>query len=596
MAEASKRNRKNQILAAAVSLATAFTALFFPAAESFFLNPIDFGIPARQAILPLLLTVLGVAAGIWLLLNLSLLIHEKLFHAFSCLLFGCLIAFYIQMLCYNGRMTHLDGTTPQNRSSLYDTVNWAVILVIAALPVMLFLLKQVKPVIRFTAPFKAALIAPVCGLLFIMQLAGLTSAVIGYYTSGISRSSAEQYYLSYEPTASLSKKHNIVVFLVDRMDGTFIDDLMLQFPELADSLTGFTAYRNNTSCYTLTFPSVPEMLTGVHYEKESWADYIRRIWTDSDNILRQLHSAGYQVNLIGNACELYYNTSQIEDCVDNLECAKEGVDYSYDYFGKKGILRTEMRYSLYRALPYMLKRSCLPIDTHSFVKMDSSAERLRPRTPGTEWDLRFYQYQLAHPMHADNTSETFSYIHLQGAHDTDERVTALAGDASAVSPDCINTAQEVLEVRGDFIIIEQYLNQMKQLGIYDCSDIVILGDHGQGWPAEEIGLTTALLIKPANAPERAMQIDRSTEMSNAYFPAAILEYAGLDHSAFGISFADAAAGAQPSARFLQVTRFIGSFSAPELPQLFKITGDANDFSNWICLYGQEEYYDNMQTP
>ena len=76
---------------------------------------------------------------------------------------------------------------------------------------------------------------------------------------------------------------------------------------------------------------------------------------------------------------------------------------------------------------------------------------------------------------------------------------------------------------------------MKFLGIYDNSTIIILGDHGRAPVELEVdnkpgltsAITTALLVKPKNAPAENLKIDRDNELSNDFFAASVLEYAVL---------------------------------------------------------------------
>lgn len=134
---------------------------------------------------------------------------------------------------------------------------------------------------------------------------------------------------------------------------------------------------------------------------------------------------------------------------------------------------------------------------------------------------------------------------------------------------------------------------MKKLGIYDNSTIIVLGDHGrapfeierEGKDGIESAITTALLVKPKNASAEPLKFDRESELSNDFFPASILEYAGIDHEKFGCSFNDVINGDLHPERYFQTYDF-GGYGRVIYKTLYKVTGDARNFDNWEA---QEEH-------
>ena len=128
---------------------------------------------------------------------------------------------------------------------------------------------------------------------------------------------------------------------------------------------------------------------------------------------------------------------------------------------------------------------------------------------------------------------------------------------------------------------------MKKLGVYDNSTIIVLGDHGRAPSEIEVddldgltsAITTALLVKPAGAENGKLSYDRDSELSLDFFPASILEYAGIDHEEFGISFNDVVEKDLHPDRWLQTFDF-GGYGKTIYKTLYKINGDARDFDNW----------------
>lgn len=183
-------------------------------------------------------------------------------------------------------------------------------------------------------------------------------------------------------------------------------------------------------------------------------------------------------------------------------------------------------------------------------------------------------------MKSDSGNKTFTFIHLNGAHGQNESVSALYNDPESQGFDRISTA------RGVYEIIFEYLRQMKKLGVYDNSTIIIVGDHGRvasgldnGMNELNFAITTGLLIKPAQSGLEPLKIDSKSELSNDFFMASIFEYAGIGHSAYGYSYNDIINGNLHPDRYQQTFQYV---EAGEIiyKTLYKITGDARDFDNW----------------
>ena len=141
--------------------------------------------------------------------------------------------------------------------------------------------------------------------------------------------------------------------------------------------------------------------------------------------------------------------------------------------------------------------------------------------------------------------------------------------------------------RGDFEILFYYFDQLKKLGIYDNTTIIVLGDHGrapdeverEGKEGLDSPIVTALLVKPANAESGKLKLDDKAELSLDFFPASVIEYAGIDHKDFGTSFNDVIEGGLHPDRWLQTYEW-GGYGKVIYKTLYKITGDARDFANW----------------
>jgi hypothetical protein len=209
-----------------------------------------------------------------------------------------------------------------------------------------------------------------------------------------------------------------------------------------------------------------------------------------------------------------------------------------------------------------------------------------PMAVGVPSDLKYYDYLKENGLKADSQNKTFSFIHLNCSHGSGEDTAAL------YDPD--EPVNIYSTTRGGFEILFEYFDQMKELGIYDNSTIIVLGDHGRAPSEIEIddldgltsAITTALLVKPAGAKAEPLKLDRYSELSNDFFPASVIEYAGIDHSDFGLSYQDVIDGELHPDRYMQTFDWHG-FGRVVYKAYYKITGDARDFDNWEVLDGHE---------
>ena len=578
----SRFNKKNELTMLLISLAFSFTLFFFAPLDVFIGNQKDFIVGFGRVFPPMLITAALSAAALFALQNLMLLIHEIAYIIFSRFVFGLLLAGYVQMLFLNGKMTSFTGDAHHyTDNKVTTTLNMALFVTLTFLPVFLSLIAKCRPDSKIFNFSGGKLVPYMCTLFFLMQLAGtgtsMISADFGKYKKNYTS------YLSYEPAMSLSKDENIIVFLVDRMDGDWMDEAVERYPELKEKFEGFTYYRNNISHNTQTFPSVPQMLTNYMYEGTEWADYVSKAW-DGDTVPKNLKENGYNVNLLIDNLTTYSSVAQLKEQCDNIrQCSEDNVDFNYT--GKGGIVPSLTRISLAKLSPYALK-SLYTVGmganlSSDFVKYRNDMEDRMPMATDVESDLRYNDYIRNHPFNADSEKKVFTYTHLNGAHNRSDRLVALFDETGREPIERVET------LRGDLEIVFYYMEQMKKLGVYDNSTIIILGDHGR--PPVEIEqeddiylsspIMTSLLVKSANADSIPMQINSEAELTNDFFPASILDYAGIDHKKFGYSYNDVITQKLHPDRYLQTYDFKG-YGRLEAKTLYKITGDARNFENW----------------
>lgn len=578
---------KNKLIILALSIALGFTVFFFSPMDIFLGNQREFIVEFKYAALSMLGASAVASLFVAGLCVLFLLICEPLFAGFSRLLFGFLLAIYSQSLFFNSRMASITGDdvsyTDNMTSSIINVVIFCVIMI---LPLILHILARFLKNNKVLNFGKGMIVPYVSGLIFVMQLVGTGSSILSTDFSKYKKFYTK--YLAIEPTLSLSKEDNVVVFLTDRLDSLWMDEVLERYPEMSNKLEGFTFYQNNISHNTNTFPAVPQMLTNCFYKGEEWADYTSKAW-DGDTVPRILTENGYDVNLLIDNLTTYSSLAQLDGQCSNLdECSPDIIDINY--MGAGGIIPTMTRLSCSKLSPYILKSEFTAGMgsnlSQNFVRYTKEIPDLMPMSVGVESDLTYYKYLKDHGLNADNKNKTFSFVHLNCSHGDSFDLMALYNR--------LDTLDVYSTTRGDFQIIFKYIDEMKRLGIYDNSTIIILGDHGRAPVEIEVddkpgltsAITTALLVKPKNAPKEELKLDSISELSNDFFPASVLEYAGIDHKELGYSYNDVIDGGLHPDRYMQTFDWHG-FGKVVYKAYYKVTGDARDFDNWEILDGHE---------
>ena len=573
--------KKNILLSAVVCLFTGFTLCFFSPAEMYVSDPAEYLIGVSDALFPILITAAAVSALLFGIVLALLAVNETLSQVAVRLLFGFTLAGYVQMLFLNGRLAKITGDKVRyDITDPFIAVDFFVFYIVLLLPVILYAAKRSKPEGKLSKIPGEKVLPAVSGALILMQTVGIIPGIMSASETMKERYTFSDYYLSYEPILSLSKKNNVIVFLTDRLDGNWMQRTIDEYPEMNDYLEGFTFYRNSVSRYPNTDPSVPQMLSGL--DPEEHGGNIADIFWSGNKVLKPLHDNGYNVNIYIDSF-MYKSLEDVVSygCVDNIR--SENIEYSLNYFGTDGIVPQQMRFSMIKIMPYIIKPFFYDEVYAGFADRFIIRHTELPvisRVSITS-DLLFLNYVKEHGLNADSDKPVFDFVHLNCAHDVSGMFAEL------YPPAYENDTDEVSNIRSEFEVLNYWFSEMKRLGIFDNSTIIITGDHARQVSFEEAiaekldsPLLTGLLIKPAGAELRPLVTDTETEMHNPYFSASVLEYAGLDHSGLGVSYNDVITQDLHIERLFCPLDFGGHNDRPRLPGVYHINGNAADPDNW----------------
>jgi hypothetical protein len=202
-----------------------------------------------------------------------------------------------------------------------------------------------------------------------------------------------------------------------------------------------------------------------------------------------------------------------------------------------------------------------------------------------ESDVKFYNFLRQSTFSADSEKDVFILMHLNSSHaDGDINDPHSYGYHYDEASGEIRYGGSRWDVtRASFEKLNYYFNRMREIGVFDNSTIIITGDHGRRGDLPDL---VSLFIKPKNSTGELIT-DSVTELSNKYFPASILDAAGVPHEDYGISYFDIINGLVPAppVRTLYV---VGAWTTPIARirggyGVWEVVGDASNLENWTFI-------------
>lgn len=549
-------------LAAACALNFVFTFLFFGPCELYLQNTSDMTFPFSLLAPVMALAALGVFA---VLLVVLLVLRGKPFNYAVTLLFAATLAGYLQGNFWNVDHGTLDGSAVTWQSyrgaMIKNLVAWmAVILAV-------FLL------LYFSRKLWTRALEAVSLLLAAVQLVALFSLV---NTTNLSEH--QDRYLSTAGMFELAPSRNVVFFLLDRCDRSYLDEVIAQHPEWGAELGGFTSYQDFTGSFSRTYASVTYLLTGVREDDAApfeirKRDYFRRAWGRS-TFLSDLHDTGFQVGLYSHIGDVVGEMDNVEGKIDNI--GRSSVTYS-----RRIMLAKMLELSAYRYAPEALKPY--------FQLYTGDLDAVQTAPSGDLYqidDPAFWERYRAQGLSVNGSlTGCFRFYHFQGAHfpfNMDEQAqrteTSWSGQA------------RYAQVSGNMEMILQYLDELRELGVYDDTTVVISTDHAADypdWPTTGVGLSRLdsprllpLLIKPAHADtSQPMQLSHK-QICQDNLRASIAGWFGLATEQYGRTIESIGEGEAMKRTFWMLLYDETLETRDAYMGTYEITGDGNDFSNW----------------
>lgn len=462
------------------------------------------------------------------------------------IVFGFSVAGYAQIMFINEGLDLLgmnpEGYQIEKGQAIINAIIWLAILILAVV-LSVWKEKLWKSVISFGAFI-------LIGMQAVAWISLMLSAedVAYKYEEG-------EWFLSGENQFVVSANENIIVIVLDYFSNQYLEPALEKYPDLLDCLNDFTYYNNTDCTYFGTYPSLAHMLSGLEPDPTiSVNDWCVNIWQDESTqaFYQALHSQNYVTNVYTPDKNMLCGMNGVEilqGTFSNITNEGQGFNVNYSLLTK-----TMIKMSGYRMFPYVLK-------PYLYTDVSEYSGIMEAKSKGISHEnYRYYNHLLEEGLTTDKTSNYYVFQHLSGTHvyDTDS--------------DGRYSEQSTLEetAKGCMVIVDEYLTQLKELGVYDDATIIITSDHGGPRDSQVI-----FFMKNAHEAHDEM-CESDAPIGLTEFRATIAKAAGIDYTQYGPAISDISSD-QLRERTVWVRLYIDS-----LPEVPKYSGEGTGASNAYC--------------
>ncbi len=472
-------------------------------------------------------------------------LRGRVFDVTVCVVVAIGLGCFMQALFLNATLPSADGTAFHLADhvgiTIIDTLVWVGLFV----GLLLFNARK-TPIARVFLPF-------LCVLLFMVQL--VSTVGIANDERAEVEAMDDPIVMTTEGLNEVGAEGDVTVFVLDMFDTTYLDEVLATDPSALDEFTGFTLFRNSTGSLIPTRFGLPFLLTNS--------------WPDPNESFEEFEATRYAESpFLGDIANAGYEIGIYTDTVDRSAVA----DYAMNIYPTHGREFDEAplwmaleKMSLFREMPWLLK----PL--FWFYTGDLNVGSLDEYTSdNATYYANIFENGLTV---SEDAPRTFRFIHTEGAHwpyDMDAN-----GNTIPEQPTVAEQAQGVINY------VEEYLKELKRLGLYDQTAIIITADHGR-WDAGVAPMWAAtspiFLVKPVETPEEAAQPLQVSTVPTGHldYAATVISAVGGDSAAYGPTAFEVPDA--PRDRYFWYLTHDGHTDFELLEYL--VQGDALDFGTW----------------
>ena len=556
-------------LAAIVSGFLSFTLCFVAPAE--IVSASAGSLVAR--LVDVLPVIVGMFLLVWILLAaVACLFKKRAFAVVVAVVFSVAFSCYTQALFMNVGLPQADG----------GVVNWddyTTITVLSAAAWIALITVSVVAVIRY--PRKAQMgFCLVALALVVVQGAGVASLFVG--ESGASNVAGRTMMVSEKGLLDVSAKTNVVEFVLDNYDTALLEQAVSEEPEMFNGFEGFTWFKDSAGSMIPTRYGNVFLLTGVlPREDEPFSAFLANRYARSP-YLGDIRKAGYDVGVYSDTLGEQYLSA--DEAIQHLYRYTSNIaPLDRDAMDVPATAASLLRCALYRDLPWLVKPLAWFYTDEVNRSMFGSGRAASDKMPYLMDDGSLLSRLRTEGLSTNDQDASYRYIHVIGAHDP----FSLDRNGEEVGVGNSNPLDQAI---GSMKIVETYINELKQLGVYDQTTVIVTTDHGSWWCQEgEIDQPKSpiVLFKPAasvaGGRDKPLAVSESP-VSAGDILATVEEVIGAPNSAsFGESLVDKVEDGSRYRKGEQTRYFYMTTSDgvhDQKIQKYAINGDARDLCSW----------------
>ena len=289
----------------------------------------------------------------------------------------------------------------------------------------------------------------------------IVALVVTNISSGLTNGGFRRKELPVVTTAGqypMSSNENFVVFVVDAADGAAFRTLIeTTDPEYRILLEDFTFFPNTVGAYTYTEQAIPQILTGRWYEFQEPFEVFVEKSLDKSPLLEELSSKNYLIGVYEEG--LLYNSGNTH----GFENVIEGR-YRLDNFAEYA--RSSFCLMWYMYAPFIMKKYFVNPGLYTTIRNQARADGDAFLGDNGEFYKRLRASEIS-----VTDDRCFRFIHIDGAHVPfiwDREVNRIP----------MKDGSYLQNYQASMTIVKQYLQKLRDAGVYDNSAIIIMADHG----------------------------------------------------------------------------------------------------------------------
>lgn len=390
--------------------------------------------------------------------------NNKLLNILTVILFGLFIMFYIQGNYLISDLPKLDGSAIL--WNMYSTQNFISIILFAIISISLVILCykfKIEKVVNTTKYISLTIFA----MLFISLFTTVLTTE-NVFDSKKSISITNRNFENY------SSDENFIIFVTDVTDSLIFHEVLENSDKYSDIFNDFTYYPDTVAGYTFTSESIPFIFSSKWYKNEtSFKDYSTKSFNES-KLLNTLKNNDFDLNIYGKG--IIWDDNKAKN-ISNFDILNNKIN-------NNKLFIEETKYIMFKYLPFPFKRYS-DIETMDYYSVNEKEDE---DNLYSFYDCTFYA-RLKEMKFKKIKDKQFKFIHIEGAHvpyNYDKDVNIITN----------GTYEQ--KVEATLTIVATYINKLKELGVYDNSNIIVMADHGYNYDDTHGRQNPILYIKGIN--------------------------------------------------------------------------------------------------